>query len=638
MNNNNQNKIKSNKLSKENNNTNSQKFIENTNILDSLLKQKINSKKVIKFLNSEISNKIRDNISLDIFKNNASTVSSLLAKRNNIGVFKANNVSQPKIKIKKTVETMVHDNNLISPLHEYHTGVINTYKIKKNYYPLNNAIYFSPKNRNEEYGKEINNYKKYKKEISSIEEFNRKKNNLYYQNQFYEKNKLVKNKSLKNLSNILHNKYLKENYEDNVHQKGKRYMKNYNINDNIKNDYNIKLNTNPNNINLINEKMIYEKNKEKSHLLLYNYRKSLIKQFLHFLKPYYYSYIKKYFHQFISNIRKKEYYSNISAKKYNKKINKRNIKPFNELKSDQLNYSKNVLSNINNIENSNCISSYNSNSNKIQSEKKFLSPNKKINTFLINNNNLNFSTKGNLVKDELYRNNSELEKKYSQIMQRKKRKKILENEDYSISQIKNINKSIDIITQNKNYIINNIYQKKNNKLKNEYNLLSNTEIPKEDSVKIEKRKYIKKIAIPKRDNDKNIKIKKNKSNDKLTGNSSRYDKKQDFKHNIIIKVNKINRSEKFNNINNSPYNKNVITKTIKNIFTKDKKINIHINYVFLAPQNIIKKNKNIECLQISPIYSYNYIGNENKKNNKNKNKNKNKIYSKKKLTSIQEEE
>ena len=363
----------------------------------------------------------------------------------------------------------------------------------------------------------------------------------------------------------------------------------------------------------------------------------MIKQFLYFFKPYYYSFIKKYFHQFIANIRKIEFYSNISSRKYNKKINKRNIydneKSFKELKSDQLNYSNNILSDINNREKSNCISSYNSNSKKMQSEKKFLSPNKKINVFLINNNNLNFS-KGNLLKNELYRNNSELEKKYSQIMQRKKRKKMLENEDYSISQIKNTNKSIDIKAHNNNYIINKIYEKKNNKIKNGYNILSNTEIPKEDSIKVEKSKYIKKITIPKRDIEKNIKIKENKlkdkSNEKLTRKSSRRDKKYDFKNNIFIKVNRINISEKNNNINNPHYNKSVITKNIKNILTKDKKINIHINYVFFIPKNIIKKDKNIECLQISPIYSYNYLGNEKKK--------KKKIYSKKNLTSIQEEE
>ena len=97
----------------------------------------------------------------------------------------------------------------------------------------------------------------------------------------------------------------------------------------------------------------------------------------------------------------------------------------------------------------------------------------------------------------------------------------------------------------------------------------------------------------------------------------------------------ISKTDKINNINNSRYNKNFISKKIKNIFTKDKKINIYINYVFFIPQNqkTININKINQLLNISQNYTYTYIGTKNHLF-----PNKYKLYSEQKLTSIKEEE
>ena len=60
-------KTKVNKQLKEESMLNSQKSFENSKIFNSILKWKFNSHNAMKSLNSEISHKIKDNLSLDIF-------------------------------------------------------------------------------------------------------------------------------------------------------------------------------------------------------------------------------------------------------------------------------------------------------------------------------------------------------------------------------------------------------------------------------------------------------------------------------------------------------------------------------------------------------------------------------------------
>ena len=143
------------------------------------------------------------------------------------------------------------------------------------------------------------------------------------------------------------------------------------------------------------------KGKEKYFILLNNYRKRVIKQFLFYFKPYYNSFIKKHFHTFIlkiKNITKDINISNAdSPKKFMKKIknseedytnnknnkNSENGKIIKDLKLVQLNYSNYNCTNVSNQEtenSNNYLLSYNTRKN--QSEKEFSNPKKKA-KFLI---------------------------------------------------------------------------------------------------------------------------------------------------------------------------------------------------------------------------------------------------------------
>ena len=717
-------KIHIKKISKpyiENNNpTTIKKSLDNSNLMNSILRRKLNSHNAMKSLNSEISFKIKDNIALDILNNNASTLSSLLSKNNYNGVLTVGNISTPKVGQMKTIRPKGHTHCLTLPLEEInnstnhvnsdfkkiYVGKINTktIDINRNILFNNNNTYFSPclrnnMDNNEKKGKEkkidevIINYKKYKKYSNTAYRTEYNEENKKNFNELPEKKNRLKNKSLKNLklyenneskNNNENNESKNNNENNNINNKTKIYKKKpIKSNNNIKNEKSkdredIKDNTTSKsntNTNTINEKKDYDNDKDKYIQLLNNYRKNIIKQFMHYFKPYYYRFIKKYFQIFILNIKKiKKNEKNenvIKPKKYIKKINKRNIngngRGIKDLKLVQINYVNYNSTNPSNYDTDNSnnnINSYNNKNN--QSKIDLLKHYKKINNFLINNNNINFKSIENL-KDELYRNNLELEKKYTQIIKRKKRKKILTNDflktDYSCSQIKNDKKTIDISLYNKKSLnINNSYDRmRKNKiyytphsidLKNSYN--SNGEITKEESINSDKNKYNKIKSISKtKEQNKNIKeiILKNNINDKLVSplfkrdmsGLKNSDKKYLLKNNIIRirkKKNKIimvNKKQKINNINNSHYNKNYISKKIKNIFTKDKKINIYINYVFFIPPKLKTKNIKLinQLLAISHNYSYTYIG---KEDSFIKNKIKHKIYSKKKLSAIKEEE
>ena len=204
-----------------------------------------------------------------------------------------------------------------------------------------------------------------------------------------------------------------------------------------------------------------------------------------YFKPYYNSFIKKHFHTFIlkiKNITKDINISNAdSPKKFMKKIknseedytnnknnkNSENGKIIKDLKLVQLNYSNYNCTNVSNQEtenSNNYLLSYNTRKN--QSEKEFSNPKKKLN-FLLNNNNINFGIEEQSAHEELFRNNFELKKKYTQILQRKKRKKIF-MKDYgklnSSLQVKSNNKTLDVSSShNKGININNSFDKKKKK-------------------------------------------------------------------------------------------------------------------------------------------------------------------------------
>ena len=709
------------------NNSNFKK-LENQNILNSIIKRKLNAHNAMKSLNSELSFKIKDSIASDIFNNNASTLSSLLVKNTYNPAFTEGNINTPKVGQIKAVNASRHYNFITLPLEKINNGrmnnndknnkKVNLGKFTKKTIDINNRnnvlkqknyTYFSPYLRKNETS---NNKKKYEKKINEKKidevvinyptnlnyeslacrtECNEKNKKINYVSEYSDKNNKIKNQSLKNII-IYENKESKNDNQYNNYSSNKVYKKKaiknntYNSikSDKYKDNNTSKSNTNT---NTSNDKKDYEKEKDKYLQLLNNYRKNVVKQFMVYFRPYYYTFIKKYFHSFISNLKNiKNNEKNSKTKKYIKKINKRNIyvnvnhvnngKVIKDVKLVQLNYLNNNSINQNKYDKE--INHKNLNSYNIKKSKSKIEPlntYKKLNNIVINNNNnFNFRSKQNLKTDELYRNNIELEKKLSQILKRKHRKKLLTNDfikvDYSNSQNKNENNTLDISLHNKKIItINNSYDRwKNRKKYNtphsshlmiSYNSLTNEDIPKEESINIDKNKYskIKSIqTIPRRkkekEKDNEIKgvILKKKYYEEVISPEYRSDLSR-FKNNeniyllknTFIRIRKKNKhlmlskKDKINNINNSRYNKNYISKKIKNIFTRDKKINIYINYVFFIPQKQKKINlkKINQLLKISHNFSYTYIG---KDNHFIHNNDKNKIYSKKKLTSIKEEE
>lgn len=681
--------------------------LENPIILNSILKRKLNSNNIMKSLNSEISNKIKANIALDIFNNNANILSSILSKKNfNGGSYAKTPISRPKTeKTTKTIEIYGNHHHYLGRLlkginnsgndindinntniENHYIGQLNANTIdnnRKNKIEYNNCkIYFSPYlqksgkkekilyNKNNGYDNKI-----YETEFNIINNKVKKTKNV---NGYEERNqkKILKNTNIKEINEI---KEEKEGQNSKSKSNIKIYIKKAiksNLNDNISKKEKEKIDQSPN-ISFIpigkgkkdveNDKEISyeEKEKEKYLFLLNNYRKRVIKQFMLYFKPYCYSFVKKYYNIFISNLKNINNDNKSKQKGYSKKIKKRNVydngKGIKDLKLAQLNYNKHNFTNYtsnNDTENSDIyFNSFNIKKNQI--EKDNSNPIKKINHFLINSNNINFSTKENLKNknlsknqnNELYRNNIELLKKYSQIIQRKRRKKIISNnyinEDNSNYYLKNENKTIDIsLNNNKYYSLRNSYKRRD---KIDYsphiNSISNGEITKEESIKLDEN-YISKI----RPMLSRQKVKGNKMKDEIklkspinsrplsqkrNGENKFYKNKNIIIHKKNNKIIIISRKEKINNINNSHYNKNYVSKTIKNIFTRDRKINIHINYVFFVPaKNKDKKKykKNNKFMKISKNFSFTYIGNFNR------NQNKAKIYSKKKLSSIKEEE
>jgi hypothetical protein len=688
-------KIKVNKRSQEIRKELSHTSFSNSNIINSIIRRKINPQNTIKTLNSEISQKIKDNIASDIFNNNGNTLNSLLLKSNhNGGIIEENSLQ--KSKKMKTIEAYRHHHHYISRQiknvdYDFNGGtnieenIGNSYMKKSN--TNKNTIECHKKmdsnnsdlsNKYQSPNIQKNNGKNGKGTEKKIDEVIIN----YLKDKNYEKMecKTDLNKNTKNLSYI--NKYqdkIKKNKTDKIEGKKvykRKTIRNYETNNNSNYSINI-YNSQDNDKNKIYSES-KSKGKDKYFLLLNNYRKRVIKQFMFYFKPYYYSFIRKHFHIFILKIKNMSKDINIpntsSPKKFMKKIknsendsniqnkkNNENGKIIKDLKLVQLNYSNYNYTNVSNQDtdnSNNYVLSYNTRKN--QSDKEFSNPKKKLN-FLLNNNNINFGIEEQSGHEELYRNNFELEKKYTQILQRKKRKKLF-MKDYgylnSSAQVKSNNKTLEASSShNKAININNSFdnqKSKNNNFPHKKESLdtykkSNEEYLKGSIIVEKKKTYVKIKTIPKKQKERDKKIKentiKNKINNKL--NISETIKaesinrpKKTYLKNTLIKVHKnknktliISKKEKIDNINKYRYNRNFISKTIKNIFTKDKKINIHINYVFFIPPinnekyfDLFKKNNSLEIHQ---NFSFTYIGNQ---------RNKNLIYSKIKLAAIKEEE
>ena len=159
MNNRDIHKIKVNKRILEIKKVESEKNINNPIILNSILKHRLNTHNAMKSLNSEISYKIKDNIALDIFKNNANTLSSLLSKKYYNGAFTEDNQAA-KNEQTKTIESGGHHHYITHHLNEINNGGIQTIDINNN----NNNEYINEifLNKNKNTIETSRNYKFYK--------------------------------------------------------------------------------------------------------------------------------------------------------------------------------------------------------------------------------------------------------------------------------------------------------------------------------------------------------------------------------------------------------------------------------------------------------------------------------------------
>ena len=309
---------------------------------------------------------------------------------------------------------------------------------------------------------------------------------------------------------------------------------------------------------------------------LKHYRIRLVKEFFKYLRN---VYLKKYYKYFIERvkdnnntykiIKKNNKISNncksrrvIQVQKnysnenneliniYNNLILKKDIKKLNYRNNNIKNPSNNSLSlNDNNL----TVSSKNERSIKsiprVKINTNYLSINRKINKKLseINSfsslNSLNFNTEVNIKENELFRDSKELNKKYNQIQIRKIRESKSKNKSVGIK-LEKVKIKSDIDTQ---FIQIRKYMEliKNNKGKNSSEENSNTF------------------------NSRNRTI--NKISNNKTYNNDKKNAKyfSQFKNNI------------FYSKNNKKKRKNVYYETIKNISTKDGRININIKYYFM---------------------------------------------------------
>ena len=226
MNNNNNFRIKANHRSEETTNINTPHFIENSNIFSSLLEQNVNSHKGLKNINTEIPDKIKDNISMHISKNNANNLSSILAKKKNKVAFNEKEVEGEDNISKKEQKKKIYD-YLIPPLQEISIDPVTKIKYiylekptlsdinnnrNNNIFIHNNSYssYYSNINNNE-----IIDYNTIKEEktISNIHKKFTKMNDI---NTCSEKINIYKNKSFKDIQNYKQKELKKEKNEDNV--------------------------------------------------------------------------------------------------------------------------------------------------------------------------------------------------------------------------------------------------------------------------------------------------------------------------------------------------------------------------------------------------------------------------------------
>ena len=574
-------------------------------------------------------------------------------------------------KIAKLTEAFLLDeNNDIEQNMNYFNSIKDSKKEKKifknrvnNHSRNNNDL----RNNNNKVNNIIHNSQKYIKNKENNEVNNNygnnPNNNLYMINNDKSISKYDYNYNIIKPSEYYNNKNLTTNLI-NYNNNNNKNSKILNIINN--NKYQIKNyffpNKKINNILRIINKNDYNNNSLNVNLNYYQIR--LFKKFFKHFKQFYKICLKKYFSRFsekINSIIKKNKYDidnnnnnnqsgrniiepkndinkdlidNLLIKKRNKTQIKRNIRDI--IKNNRKPFSKKI-NNPNNL-------SFKASSVKTLTRDNLNSPITPITPILQFGNqkivirDISFKTEGNNIENKLYRDSEELNKKYKQIQTRKGKF----NNFLGINQFKNDNDSlINQIRESMKLIKKN---RKENSVQDNSNISSNT--LNSITNKIEETRFIprkRKLNSKINDinelkinninnfnninNEKNIENKEKEQNELLRNNNN-MDFKNKKKNSVLNKSfdnnnnkNKINYKSK-SDINYPPknskrnHNKHKIAKKyafsvlIKNISSKDGRINIYINYYFLfRDKTPLISSYNI--LQPSNNFSINYIKNDN---------------------------
>ena len=575
-------------------------------------------------------------------------------------------------KIAKLTEAFLLDeNNDIEQNMNYFNSIKDSKKEKKifknrinNHSRNNNDL----RNNNNKVNNIIHNSQKYIKNKENNEVNNNygnnPNNNLYMINNDKSISKYDYNYNIIKPSGYYNNKNLTTNLI-NYNNNNNKNSKIFNIINN--NKYQIKNfffpNKKINNILRIINKNDYNNNSLNVNLNYYQIR--LFKKFFKHFKQFYKICLKKYFSRFsekINSIIKKNKYDidnnnnnqsgrniiepkndinkdlidNLLIKKRNKTQIKRNIRDI--IKNNRKPFSKKI-NNPNNL-------SFKASSVKTLTRDNLNSPITPITPILQFGNqkivirDISFKTEGNNIENKLYRDSEELNKKYKQIQTRKGKF----NNFLGINQFKNDNDSlINQIRESMKLIKKN---RKENSVQDNSNISSNT--LNSITNKIEETRFIprKRKLNPKINdinelkinninnfnninNEKNIENKEKEQNELLRNNNNMDLKFKNKKKNSVLNKsfdnnnnkNKINYKSK-SDINYPPknskrnHNKHKIAKKyafsvlIKNISSKDGRINIYINYYFLfRDKTPLISSYNI--LQPSNNFSINYIKNDN---------------------------
>ena len=576
-------------------------------------------------------------------------------------------------KIAKLTEAFLLDeNNDIEQNMNYFNSIKDSKKEKKifknrvnNHSRNNNDL----RNNNNKVNNIIHNSQKYIKNKENNEVNNNygnnPNNNLYMINNDKSISKYNYNYNIIKPSGYYNNKNLTTNLI-NYNNNNNKNSKILNIINN--NKYQIKNyffpNKKINNILRIINKNDYNNNSLNVNLNYYQIR--LFKKFFKHFKQFYKICLKKYFSRFSekinSNIKKNKYdidninsnqsgrniiepkndinkdlIDNLLIKKRNKTQIKRNIRDI--IKNNRKPVSKKI-NNPNNL-------SFKASSVKTLTRDNLNSPITPITpiTPILQFGNqkivirdISFKTEGNNIENKLYRDSEELNKKYKQIQTRKGKF----NNFLGINQFKNDNDSlINQIRESMKLIKKN---RKENSVQDNSNISSNT--LNSITNKIEETRFIprkRKLNSKINDinelkinninnfnninNEKNIENKEKEQNELLRNNNNNDLKFKNKKKTTVLNKSFDNNNNKINyksksDINYPPknskrnHNKHKIAKKyafsvlIKNISSKDGRINIYINYYFLfRDKTPLISSYNI--LQPSNNFSINYIKNDN---------------------------